>query len=446
MTHISRHISRRARLAAAGVCAILGASCSDFLVAENPGAVKATEVNDPTYIALLANGPVFAFQTAIDDVTYWNAQFTDEIWNRAVFVEEGQIDRRELYSEMSYITAFMYNPMQRARFLAEDASRRLRTIISPDSSGRFLPIGRAHAYAALSYVTLGEMMCTTPIDLGAPRDWDTIMNNAIAHADTAITVATATRTFLQSQAVPNANLIAQADSVIRLANVVAARAALNRGEYSRATTYASAVPAAGWEFREYYHDNTTAQLHRTYDRIGGTANNGTMLNTPFFAKGATDPRLPRNPTAGGTQGRPLSPSSYSSFNNTVAGAAFTPQMSFRIASSLEAQYIIHESTPATAAAVTFVDARRAAGGQGPSGLLPTDAAGIRAELREQRSRDFYLDNHRLGDLRRYIKLHNINLFEMGAYPGSTTGQVFHPTIFCWPLPTSEINDNPNIPK
>lgn len=443
MTFNTRHLTRRARLAAVSAFTMLAASCSDFLVADNPGAVKATDVNDPTYIALLANAPIFAFQSAIDDVTYWNAQFTDELWNRAVFVEEGQIDRRDTYPEMSYITAFMYNPMQRSRFLAEDAARRLKTIIAPDSSGRFLPIGRAHAYAAINYVTLAEMMCTTPIDLGVPRDWDTMMNNAISHADTAITIATATRTFLQSQTVVNANLVAQADSIIRFASVVAARAALNRGENARATTYANAVPA-GWEFREYYHDNTTGQLHRSYERLV-LGNNATMLNTPFFAK-TGDPRIPRTVSTTTTNGRPLSPSSYSSFNNTVAGAPLAPQMSFRIASSLEAQYIIHEANPTTAAAVAFVDARRAAGSQTPSGLVAGDAAGVRAELREQRSRDFYLDNHRLGDLRRYIKLYNVNLFEQGPYPGTSTGQIFHPTTFCWPLPTSEINDNPNIPK
>ena len=440
MTINTRHLTRRARVAAVCAFALLGASCSDFLVADNPGAVRATDVNDPAYVALIANAPIFAFQNSIDDVTYWNAQFTDELWNRAVFVEEGQIDRRDMYAEMTYITAFMYNPLQRSRFLAEDAAKRLKTIISPDSSGRFLPIGRAHAYAAMNYVALGEMMCSTPINLGPARDWDTMMNDAIAHADTAITIATATRTFLQAQTVVNANLVAQADSVIRLASVTAARAALNRGENARATTYANAVPAAGWEFREYYHDNTTAQLHRSYERLV-LGNNATMLNTPFFAK-TGDPRIPRTVSTTTTNGRPLAPTSYSAW--TAAGAALGPQMSFRIASSLEAQYIIHEANPTTAAAVTFIDSRRTAGGQTASGITVGDATAVRAELREQRSRDFYLDNHRLGDLRRYIKLYNVNLFEQGAYPGSTTGQIFHPTTFCWPLPTSEINDNPNI--
>jgi len=90
-----------------------------------------------------------------------------------------------------------------------------------------------------------------------------------------------------------------------------------------------------------------------------------------------------------------------------------------------------------------VNTRRAAGLQTPV-TLAGDA--LMAELRDQKSRDFYLDNHRLGDLRRYKKYYNVDLFPKGPYPGSTTGQVYNEAIDCWPLPTNEINDNPNVPR
>jgi hypothetical protein len=137
MTTLTSYLSRRSTALAAGALILGGAACSDFLIAENPGAVKEADITDVAYVALLANGPIFAFQNAIDDVTYWNGQMTDEIWNQDVFVEEGQIDRRELYPEMTYMTAFTYNPMQRARFVAEDAARRLKIIIPPDSAARW---------------------------------------------------------------------------------------------------------------------------------------------------------------------------------------------------------------------------------------------------------------------------------------------------------------------
>jgi hypothetical protein len=138
-------------------------------------------VNDPAYIALIANGPIYSFQDANDDVTYWNAQLTDELFNRAVFVEEGQIDRRELYSDMTYINAFLYAPLQRARFLGEDATKRLKLLLA-DSASRDLRVGRALAYAGMGYVYLGEMMCATPIDLGVPKTSEEMFADAITRS------------------------------------------------------------------------------------------------------------------------------------------------------------------------------------------------------------------------------------------------------------------------
>jgi hypothetical protein len=287
-------------------------------------------------------------------------------------------------------------------------------------------------------VYLGEMNCSTPIDLSAPKTPDEIFADAITRFEEAIAIATAAKTHYQSLPAPPANLIAASDSVRFFALVGAARAALNIDDKTRAVAFATQVPA-GFEFRAYYSDNTTAQHHRTYNRLT-LGSSGTMLNTPFAAI-TGDPRLPR--TSAATFTKPLSPPSYSTFNNTVAGAPFAAIMSVRIASYLEAQYIIAEADGPTAATNTFVNQRRAAGLQAPVTLT---GAALMAELRDQRSRDFYLDNHRLGDLRRYKKYYGVDLYPQGAYPGSTSGQVYNPAIECWPLPISEINGNPNIPK
>jgi len=437
--------NRLTRLMSLGVVALaLGSAtgCENFLTAENPGAVEATDLNNAAYANLLGAQAIFGFQNAWDDVTWWNGQLVDEIVNRNntnPFIEEGQIDRRELYSDMSYITAFMYNPMQQARFAAEDAVRRL-TVILGDTVGRDLRVARAIAYGAYTYIALGEMMCTTPIDRGVPQTWDQIMTTAIAKFDSAVTIATAAKAYFQTITPPPTPSIQGADSVIAFARVGAARASLNLNDKTKATTYATQVPAT-FVFYAYYTDNTTNQRHRTFERIG-PGNNGTLQGTPFEAMSA-DPRIPRSTTPTARVGTPLSPPSYSSFNNTVAGAAFVPVMSVRVASGLEAQYIIAEAAGPTPATLTFVNARRAAGLQAPV-TLTGDA--LMAELRDQKARDFYLDNHRLGDLRRYKRFYSVDLFPKGPYPGSTTGQIYNESIDCWPLPTSELVDNPNIPK
>lgn len=446
MTHMIPAARRRASLLA-GIALLTGiAACSDFLAAENPGALEEPDVNNPAYVNLIANWPIAAFQDAQDDVTYWTGQFTDEIWNREVFVEEGEIDRRDMRPEMSYFGAFTYTPMQRARFAGEEAGRRLRTILG-DTASRDLRVARAAAYAGMSYIYLGEMMCETPIDLSAPKSSAEIFADAITRFQEAITVANANRAHLQtlppSTAVTNA--IAAADTIRYLATVGAARAALNRNDGTLVNTLFTAIPVpAAFNFYAWYSSNTTAQHHRVYNRLQ-VGNSGTMLNEAFFAK-TGDPRIPRIVSTTATNGKPLSPSSYTSWNNTVAGAPFTADLGHRIASGLEAQYITHELNPNTAAAIAFINARRAAGLQGPSGLAVTSTpAAIRAEIREQRSRDFYLDGHRLGDLRRYIEFYDINLFPQGPYPGSTSGATYNAGTTCWPIPTAEINGNPNIP-
>ncbi len=413
-------------------------ACGDFLTAENPGAVEEPDVNNPAYATMIANGPIYAFQLGYTDATYWNGQFTDELFNRAVFVEEGQIDRRELYSDMTYINAFVYAPLQRARYLGEDAARRLGVILG-DTASRDLRVARSLAYAGYSYVALGETMCVTPIDLGAPKTSAEIFTDAISRFEEAITVATAARAHLQGQTPVNANAVAAADSVINFARVGAARAALNKNDKPAALSFANAVPA-DFEFRAYYTDNTTGQRNRVFERMQ-LGSNAYMLNTPFNDK-VGDPRIPRIEAAGARQTTPLSPFGYSTFNNTVAGAPMAAIMWVRIASGLEARYIAAEANGPTPAMLEFVNERRAAGLQDPVNLTG-DA--LMAELREQKSRDFYLAGNRLGDLRRYKEFYGVDLFPSGPYPGSTTGQVYDSSITCWPLPTNEINGNPNIP-
>ena len=437
MTQTIRRAPRAVLFAAA---VLFGATaCNDFLKATNPGAVEEPDVNIAANVDILTNGAISTYQFSHAEITYWNAQLTDELFNRAVFAEEGDIDRRNLYSDMTYINAFMYGPAQRARYSADDASARLKIILG-DSASRDHHLARTLAYAGHDYVDLGEMMCTTPIDLGVPKTSEDMFADAITRFSEAITVATAAKTYLQGRTPVNAALVAGTDSVRNFALVGAARAALNRNDKAAAIAFATQVPAA-FEFRAYYTDNTTGQRNRTFERLT-LGSNAYLLNTPFLAM-TTDPRIPR---IAGTTGRaftPLSPPSYSTFSNTLAGAPFGPIMSVRVASGLEAQYIVAEAQGPTAATLTFVNARRAAGQQVAVALTGDS---LMAELRDQRSRDFYLDNHRLGDLRRYLKYYNVDLFPKGAYPGSTSGQTYNETISCWPLPTNEINGNPNVPK
>ena len=447
MSHMTTRRGIRGRVQKIALVVISAAAmsaCSDFLVAENPGAVEEPDVNNIAYVNLLANAPIFGFQISYDDLTWWNAQFTDEITNNNSgnpFAEEGQIDRRELYADMTYIPAFIYSPMQRARFLAEDAARRMETLM-PDSAASDLRVARAYAFAGYAYVALGESFCETPIDLGVPKDPEEMFTDAVAHFNKAITVATAWKTKVQARTPLVQAAVLGADSVINLARVGAARASLGKNDKAAAAAFAAQVPA-NFEYHLWYGSTNASERSRIYDRIG-VSTNGWMRNTPFEAM-VTDPRIPRilATTSTARAGVPLSPLMLTTYNGQTgsAGGPIVPEMGHKLATGLEARYIVAEVAGPTAATLAFVNERRAVGQQAPVSLTG-DA--LMAELRDQRSRDFYLAGHRLGDLRRYLRYQNINLFPTGPYPGSTTGQVYDPTITCWPLPTIEINDNPNI--
>ena len=93
--------------------------------------------------------------------------------------------------------------------------------------------------------------------------------------------------------------------------------------------------------------------------------------------------------------------------------------------------------------ITLINARRAAGGQ-TAYAGATDTASVRTELMTQKSLDFYLEGQRFGDWRR-----NPTSVLNVPTPGATYFKPGFDAIgsqTCYPLPLSETDNNPNIPK
>jgi hypothetical protein len=70
----------------------------------------------------------------------------------------------------------------------------------------------------------------------------------------------------------------------------------------------------------------------------------------------------------------------------------------------------------------------------------TGTADLRAELFEQRKRDFLLAGFRVGDLRRYKRQHNLDFWPKGVMPGLARP---YGSDECWPMDSNELNGNPN---
>ena len=125
--------------------------------------------------------------------------------------------------------------------------------------------------------------------------------------------------------------------------------------------------------------------------------------------------------------------------------AATVTTAMRIASYAEAQLIIAEyaaSTGDLTGATAAVNNARARTAGVPVYVLPAGAtaADLKAQIIEERRREFFVEGHRLGDLRRYsvpfLPATGATYINGGVYGAQT----------CFPLPDVERINNPTIAK
>lgn len=456
-------ISKRIAIVAMVAGAASTSGCSDFLDAENPAAIEGENLTGaPAYALLLHNGAVGTFQAAFPQLVIYGSTFSDESRNHHVFFENRDIDMRRVLPENGTVSIFMYTPLHRSRFVADSGSQTYKTIVGADSAAKDVRYARMRAIAGYAYVLLAETMCTSPVNGSRPytptelfKDW------ALPRFQEAITVARAAR------AAPNASTgtRATADSIIMMASIGGARAALGANVPATAIALASdplilADSARGWTWKwnVNYSTNTAGENNPVWAVMAAEVGSGSrtlsISSTPF--QPVRDIRIPHPDTTESMQNaiRAIvanSPSAYSTWSATdTLGVELTATASIRVASTLEARYIIAEarSAPTAPGAIdpadsAFIESRRRIA---RDALVPvTTSANFITNLMEERARDFFLDNHRLGDLRRFKERYGIDRWQTGSYPGSTSGEMYG-TQECFPLPLSEINGNPNVPK
>jgi tetratricopeptide (TPR) repeat protein len=459
-THTLR---RRLAGAACAAAAAAAAACNDFLEVANPAQAEIAQIADSSNALLLVNGALREMANMVSQSALYGAVLSDEARAFHTNASYAPIDLRN-FNNASDIIGQIYPFIQRARFAGDTVADRIRGWRG-EASARDLQYARMRAVAGYGYVMLAENFCRAPIGGGPSVEPPEMLRSALTRFDEAVAAARAAR-----GAATTAGGRTSADSVWGLALVGAARAALNLGERQRAAAYAQqaidSIPA-GFDYRVYFAEGipTTPGLPVnpfwnvmgspqpaanpstvTTSTTGGFTYLGGALwlgvDTTFQA--LNDPRVPQTPTrvipmTGGTARVVVAnkPRSFGGFvydTARFAGVAMTPGASMRVASTIEARYILAETQAAagnTAPALAFVRSQQQANRQ----PLTADAsqAGVLAALRDQKRREFYLDGHRLGELRRYKAQYQVDQF--------TAGQGFG-AVECFPIPTSETNSNP----
>ncbi len=416
-------------LAALTLAAAVVAGGCNILDVKNPGAITTDNLKSPAMVPAIANGALAEFQSAFSRTAMFGAQFTDELVEGHTYVSYKPVDVRAIDPSNDNIDVFVYRTLQRARGAADTGIVRIQDIIG-DKVSSSMDVARMYDLGGYSLLLLAETFCGAPIDLSATKSPDDLLKLAIDRFNKAITVAAAAR-----GAGGNA---ASADSLTALANLGIARASLDLNDKTTALTKAQLVPAS-FQWWANYSANSSAEYNFIGDEL--RAGNEYAGYDPSLV-GLNDPRLPQataripvpfNPTV--LVYLPYQGLQFSGYQPGVLNRIDRPT-DVRLASGLEAQYIVAEAQGNTAATVAFVNQRRAVGGLGP--YTGTD---VMAELRQQKKIDFFLSAHRLGDLRRYKRFSNVDNFPSGVWP--IDNATVYGTQVCMPLPNSEINGNTN---
>ena len=423
-------LRRRLSQAAAALCIVMAfAGCDGLLDATNPEFVNEDQLTDPALERLVVNGVLGEFQYAYGYYALYSGILSDE-----VFTDHTNVGVRELslhnILEANDVNTAVYGNLHRARQSAEDAVIRLKAMLGEANAAKSLNYATVLAYGGYAYTLLGEGFCESPVSMSAPLPSDSLLARGVAMFNQAITAATASGTS------------AAATDIINMSRVGAARALLKLGNGTSAATFASQVPAS-YEKLSYYSANSVRENNILNVPAGVS---GAWLSTGPAFLALADSRAPATTvtTLRGLNSNPIMPPQkpymYIGWAATAVNDRILNNTNIKFATGLEAQYVVAEVQGPTAATLTFVNQRRAVSGKAPVNLTGNE---LMAELRTQRSLDFYLTGQRLGDLRRYKAKLGIDLFPKGKYP--ITAEVYSGAQ-CFIVPLDEKATNPFYQK
>jgi hypothetical protein len=387
----------------------------DMISVEAPSVVAAQDLDHPANADLLVNSAVNDFRCALVHFIGAGAYVGME-WGVGADLGGGSwpwYDNRafepfgwtSMYAggDCSGVAPNVYEPLSTARFMADDALRRL------DDWGDQVPnntelTATAAAFAGYSLTFLGESMCSDELFTEARNRFD--------------------------RAIASAGQVGDSD-IQNLARVGLARALLNLGLFSEASTVASQVPE-GFSYDFTYSGADASTENKLFvlmeEELMATVD-VPYRNMTF--QGQPDPRLGVFNTGllgPSTDIEMWATTKYSSIDSPV-----------QVASWEEARLIMAEAALEAGQLQGAVDIINTLHAQVDlPAFASTDAAEIRSQLIYERSAELFLEGQHMQDLERF----NLELYPAPGSPAYHGG--FFSDRICFPLPELEYANNPNI--
>lgn len=413
----------RSSVVVLGLAVGLGGCDLNLLEQEAPSRVDAEVLTDPSNAELLVHSAVSSFECALGQHILAAGLLGDELADGSLRELFWDFDRRTLAAgrgqyatnDCDGVIPGNYMALSTARFQADFALDALEGWTDEQVPGRTALIAEAAAYAGYSLLLMGESFCSTAIDLGQELSPAEVFEEAESRFDQALAAAAS----------------AGVERMENLSHVGRARVRLNLGDLSGAALDAAEVPM-GFEVTAGYSDVSTRRQNRVHTALYRTP---VATIDPTFRgltfEGVADPRVEVIDA-----GQAASDASVPLFQPAKYADVSSP---IRVASWEEAQLMLAEAHIAAGdpeAAVDIINVLH------DNADLPEYEGGtpaeVRAQLIEERRREFFLEGQRLGDMVRY---------DLPQVPAP--GEPFHRggsygDQLCFPLPDVERNNNPLI--
>lgn len=394
--------------------------CESLLEVEVPGAVTAESLDNPDMAPSLLAGAIGELECAVSQYVEGSALLADEVISSSFWrnynvwgakLQELNTWTGPCQGSVDASNLGFYLALSRARFMTDDAFERIEGFDEAD-----LPINKAQAqsqlaaYGGFALTMLGEGFCEAAVAGGPVLSPSEVLELADARFATALTLA---------EQVGD-------DSLLNTARVGRARVLLNLGRDAEAADLARQVPVG------FTRDATYSTVTgRRYNRVWVNSTRNRYLSVAPAYRGLTvdeevDTRVQLIDT--GEVG-------HDNFTDLFLQTKYpSPNSPIPIASWREAQLIVAEAELGQEA-VDRINVLRTFHGLPLYAPAALDDATILAQVLEERSRELFLEGHRLND-----KLRHDLPFPSGQ---NHKGEPYGPTT-CMPLPNVERFSNPNI--
>jgi hypothetical protein len=424
-----------------GAALALGAitACKGLLDVSVPSRIPASPLENPANALLLANGAIADFDCALGAYAVMAGMLTDELEDATLTAARWVYDQRQVPSDQQRYAVNdcdaqgTYVPVNRARGSADNVLRILGSATDaemPAGVSRDSLVAIMSAYAGYSRVLLGEMFCSAvisrvnpdgSIDYGSELTPEQVLQSADSMFTAAIQAAQATGS----------------TDALNMAYIGRARARLDLGRHEEARADAEQVTDPSYLHEATASSATARRENRVYNESNaatGVASSVGPRYQQMSYNGKADPRVSAAATG----------------KSSTTGVVLWAQQKYPTAASsipvakwAEARLIVAEAAARAntlpEAIAIINDFHQRAGLDPYSG--PATQSAVLAQIIEERSRELWLEGHRLSDVRR-------NDLRLQPAPGTPyrNGGVYGADgkDLCLKLPDVERQNNPRL--